>query len=51
MKVILFLFYYSKLLLSVMFGIHQTLHPLGLKWRWEFWKSKHTARRNHRFSR
>ena len=45
MKSISFLFYYSKLLLSVSLGVHHTANPLSVKWRWNFWKHKYASRR------
>lgn len=46
MKVILFFVYYCKLQLSVLFGFHQTLYPLGIGWRWSFWKARYEVRLN-----
>ena len=51
MRAVSFLFYYSKLLLSVLLGIHRTAHPLSVKWRWNFWQSKYTGRRGRRYSK
>lgn len=44
MKVILFLVYYSKLQLGVLFGFHNTLYPTGIAWRWAFWKRSYGVR-------
>jgi hypothetical protein len=38
MKFIIFFFHYIRLLFEVAFGIHKTLHPLGIKWRWDHWR-------------
>jgi len=38
MKVVSFLFYYSKLPVGVALGVHKTANPLGIKWRWNFWQ-------------
>lgn len=46
MKVILFIVYYSKLRLAVIFGFHHTLYPLGLGWRWSLWKARYVGRLN-----
>lgn len=40
MKKLRFIFYYIKLRLTVIFGIHQTFNPLGLKWRWKHWQHR-----------
>ena len=37
MKVFLFSLYYTRLIVSVAFGFHQTIHPLSVKWRWQHW--------------
>ncbi|MDQ3748965.1 MAG: hypothetical protein M3367_08140 [Acidobacteriota bacterium] len=44
MKIILFSFYYSKLRLGVLLGIHRTPNPLNLKWRWRYWQSKELSK-------
>jgi hypothetical protein len=38
MRVIPFLLYYCKLRVSTIVGIHQTSHPLDIKWRWRHWQ-------------
>jgi hypothetical protein len=37
MKVFLFSLYYARLLIGVAFGVHQTIHPMSVKWRWQHW--------------
>ncbi|MBA3631351.1 MAG: hypothetical protein H0W58_00840 [Acidobacteria bacterium] len=49
MRAISFMFYYFKLLLGVLLGVHRTANPLSVKWRWDFWQHKYVTRRNHRF--
>lgn len=41
MRVILFLLYYLKLRLSVLFETHRTVNPLDLKWRWKYWNNRY----------
>jgi len=38
MKVMQFSVYYVRLQLAVMFGIHRTLYPMDIRWRWRFWR-------------
>jgi hypothetical protein len=38
MEAIRFTFYYIGKVLSVGLGAHRTDNPLGLKWRWKYWK-------------
>ncbi len=47
MKIIPFTLYYLKLQFSIAFGLHQTSHPLDLRWRWSFWlrREEHLRRR------
>lgn len=45
MKVISFLHYYIKLRLNVLLGVHQTVNPLGLRWRWREWSYNYKSRR------
>ena len=45
MKLISFSFYYTKFLLGVMLGVHRTVNPLNIKWRWNFWQHKIRKRR------
>ena len=45
MKLVRFTFYYFKLLLRVMLGLHETVHPLNPKWRWRLWVQREDARR------
>ncbi|MGC2237637.1 MAG: hypothetical protein WA584_15855 [Pyrinomonadaceae bacterium] len=47
MKLVLFTFYYCKLLISVLFGISQTFEPLGLRWRWRYWNDRQLGARNN----
>jgi hypothetical protein len=46
---ILFIFYYGKLRLRVLFGAHQTSRPLGIKWRWNHWIYNFQERSNRLF--
>lgn len=48
MKVISFALYFIKLRLSVLLGIHKTVNPTGLKWRWNNWNYNYKSRRRHR---
>ncbi len=50
MRAILFSGYYCKLQLSVWLGIHQTVHPLGLNWRWKHWNSRYQRQSYRRLS-
>lgn len=36
--VISFAWYYTKLQVRVLFGLHQTTHSLGIKYRWHNWQ-------------
>ena len=45
MKVISFALYYCKLLLGVLFGVHKTVYPLKLSWRWSHWQDKYKKNR------
>lgn len=47
MKLVLFTFYYCKLLISVLFGTSRTYEPLDLKWRWKHWNQRQLAKRNN----
>lgn len=38
MEVVRFIFYYVVKVLSVRLGFRRTDNPLGLKWRWKYWK-------------
>jgi hypothetical protein len=49
MKVILFSLYYSGLLFRVMLGIHRTINPLGLGWRWNNWRYRYARSRGRHF--
>jgi hypothetical protein len=44
MQVILFVFYYWNLRFRILFGIHKTVNPVSLKWRWQHWKYRQTHR-------
>jgi hypothetical protein len=48
MSVVLFSLYYIKLRLSVLLGIHKTVNPVSLKWRWKDWNYNYKSRRRHR---
>ena len=43
MRIILFLFHYLSLRLSVLFGLHLTANPLNLQWRWRQWNHNYLA--------
>ncbi len=45
MMLILFLFYYTKLLIGIALGFHETANPINIKWRWNFWQHKYKWRR------
>lgn len=36
-NVFLFAFHYLVLVATISMGIHQTLHPIGIRWRWRNW--------------
>lgn len=40
-----FIFYYIKLVVLIFLGLHQTTHPLGLKYRWKNWQ--HWRKQRH----
>lgn len=35
-----FSIYYVKLWVSVFFGFHPTANPLGIVWRWKYWRHR-----------
>jgi hypothetical protein len=45
MQIILFSLYYLKLRLSLLLGLHETIHPLDLGWRWKYWQKRNAAKR------
>jgi hypothetical protein len=47
MKVFLFIIYYIKLRLRVLFGFHRTINPLNLVWRWHQWNYYFSISRHH----
>ncbi len=49
MQIFLFSLYYFKLLFKVQFGLHKTVNPLSIKWRWKHWKHLHIDGRDAKF--
>ena len=43
-----FIFYYTKLLITVSLGLHETSHPLSMRWRWHLWQQRQEIRRQHK---
>ncbi len=39
-KLLLFLVYYAKLRLRLLFGLHRTFRPVGMGWRWRYWQDR-----------
>jgi len=33
-----FFLYYSKFIFMTTMGLHETLHPRGMRWRWRLWQ-------------
>ncbi|MCB1025825.1 MAG: hypothetical protein KDB79_15630 [Acidobacteria bacterium] len=36
-------YYFIKLKLLVVFGLHHTANPLDLRWRWNYWKRRENS--------
>ena len=49
MKIVLFSLYYAKLQMAVQLGLHNTCYPLGLGWRWRYWKRRYLSGRRDSF--
>ncbi|MBK7705581.1 MAG: hypothetical protein IPJ30_07315 [Acidobacteria bacterium] len=49
MKVLFFSMYYVRLRFDVTVGRQRTSNPLGLQWRWRYWKSQQRLNCNRLF--
>lgn len=41
MNVCLFIIYFVKLRIKVFLGLHKTINPVYLSWRWRYWNSEY----------